>query len=135
VAVQANYNLGLASRQQGRLQQARTYLRRALAADPSFGNAIIEIATVYAEAIRDCGGSEMAREDRAVYWLVADYLERARSVDSSLAGTVSRTIQQYKPFFPSAEDLFFKGWTAGDDYPVNYGCYSWMNETTKVRNP
>lgn len=135
VAKEANFNLGTAARQQGRLQQARTYYRRALAADPSFGRAVYEIASVYADAIRDCGGAKMEREDRAVYWLVADYLERARRVDSSLAGTVSNTLRSYKPYYPAAEDLFFKGWKEGQDYKIDYGCYAWINETTKVRKP
>ena len=134
-AKEANFNMGNASRELGNLRQARTYYQRALRADPSFGQALMEIANVYAEAVRECGGSQMEREDRAVYWLVADYLERARSVDSSLGSRASRMIQQYRPYFPAAEDLFFKGWNEGDSYAVNYGCYSWINETTKVRKP
>ena len=134
-AKEANYNMGNASRELGNLSQARTYYRRALQADRSFGQALMEIANVYAEAVRDCGGSKMEREDRAVYWLVADYLERAGTTDSSLRSRASQTIKQYRPYFPAAEDLFFKGWTAGDSYAIDYGCYSWIGETTKVRKP
>ncbi len=129
------FNMGNAYREKGQLRQARTAYRRAISADPGFGQAYMEIANVYAEAVRDCGGSKMEREDRAVYWLVADYLERARSQDSSVRSAAGRNLQQYKPYFPAAEDLFFKGWKEGDAYAVNYGCYSWINETTKVRKP
>ena len=134
-AKEANYNMGNAARELGNLSQARTYYRRALQADRSFGQALLEIANVYAEAVRDCGGSKMEREDRAVYWLVADYLERARATDSSVGSRASQMIQQYRPYFPAAEDLFFKGWKEGDSYAIDYGCYSWVGETTKVRKP
>lgn len=134
-AKEANFNLGNAAREMGNLSQARTYYRRALQADRSFGQALFEIANVYAEAVRDCGGSKMEREDRAVYWLVADYLERAGSVDASLRSRASQTVRQYRPYFPAAEDLFFKGWTEGQSYAIDYGCYSWIGETTKVRKP
>ncbi len=126
VAREANFNLGTALRQKGNLSQARTYYRRALREDPDFTQVYSEIANLYAEAVRECGGSTMEREDRAVYWLVADYHERAGN---------ARGAAQYKPYFPTAEDLFFKGWNEGDEYPINYGCYSWINETTKVRKP
>lgn len=134
-AKEIQFNMGHAYREKGRLSQARTAYRRALNADPGFGQALIEIANVYAEAVRDCGGSKMEREDRAVYWLVADYLERARSADSSVRNTANRSLQQYRPYFPAAEDLFFKGWEEGQSYKIDYGCYSWIGETTKVRKP
>ena len=129
------FNIGNAYRETGKLPQARSAYRKALAADPSFGQALMEIANVYAEAVRDCGGSKMEREDRAVYWLVADYLDKARNVDASVRSTASRNLSQYKPYFPAAEDLFFKGWKEGEAYTIDYGCYSWIGETTKVRKP
>ena len=134
-AKEVQFNLGNAYREKGRLPQARRAYKNALSADPAFGKALIEIANVYAEAVRDCGGSKMEREDRAVYWLVADYLERARSQDSSVRNTANNALSQYRPYFPAAEDLFFKGWEEGDSYKIDYGCYSWINETTKVRKP
>ncbi len=134
-AKEINFNLGNAYREQGKLSQARSAYRRALNADPSFGLALMEIANVYAEAVRDCGGSKMEREDRAVYWLVADYFEKARAQDASVRNSANNNLKQYKPYFPAAEDLFFKGWKEGDSYPVDYGCYAWIGETTKVRKP
>ena len=126
VAKEANFNLGNAYRQNGNLSRARSFYRSALRADPEFKRVYSEIAGVYAEAVSECGGSAMEREDRAVYWLVADYLERAGDRSA---------VSRYKPYFPSTEDLFFKGWTAGESYSIDYGCYSWINETTKIRKP
>ncbi len=132
---EVQFNMGNAYREKGQLRNARSAYRRAITADPSFGRAYMEIANVYAEAVRDCGGSKMEREDRAVYWLVADYLDRARAKDESVRNAAGRQLQQYKPYFPAAEDLFFNDWKEGQSYDVNYGCYSWISETTKVRKP
>jgi tetratricopeptide (TPR) repeat protein len=129
-----NYNLGIAAQQQEQYQRARTYYRRALQEDPAYGRAIKAIGELYASSVRDCG-SNMERKDRAVYWLVVDYLERARQADPSLASSVSSAIRTYQPLFPSAEDLFFESWKPGDTYMVNQGCYAWINESTKVRSP
>ncbi|MEZ4700335.1 MAG: tetratricopeptide repeat protein [Rhodothermales bacterium] len=129
-----NYNLGIAAQQLEQYARARTYYRRALQEDPSFGRAIKAIGDLYASAIRECGGN-MERKDRAVYWLVVDYMERARQADSSLSATVNSAIRTYQPLFPTAEDLFFESWKPGDTYMVNQGCYSWINESTKVRSP
>ncbi len=129
-----NYNLGIAAQQLEQYARARTYYRRALQEDASFGRAIKAIGDLYAGSIRECGAA-MARTDRAVYWLVVDYMERARQADSALASTVNSAISTYRPLFPSAEDLFFESWKPGDTYMVNQGCYSWINESTKVRSP
>ncbi|MDZ4700681.1 MAG: hypothetical protein SH809_13310 [Rhodothermales bacterium] len=129
-----NYNLGIAAQQLEQYARARTYYRRAIQEDASFGRAIKAIGDLYASSIRDCGAA-MARTDRAVYWLVVDYMERARQADSALSSTVNSAIGTYKPLFPSAEDLFFESWKPGDTYMVNQGCYAWINESTKVRSP
>ena len=34
---------------------------------------------------------------------------------------------------PNAEDKFFKGWNNGNSYTVDYGCYTWISESTRVR--
>jgi tetratricopeptide (TPR) repeat protein len=125
------YNIGTAHQQEGRLSRARTAYRQALQADPNFGMALMAIGDLYVSAVQGCGSFE--REDRAVYWLAADYYDRAAARDATIASQARNRASGIRRFMPSAEDKFFKGWTAGDSYPVNYGCYSWMGETTRVR--
>lgn len=127
------FNMGIAQQQMNRLSNARTYFRRALEVDPSFGAAIMAIGDLYATQVGACGSFE--REDRAVYWLAVDYYERAASVDSSVANQARQKARSYRASFPTMEDIFFKGWNVGSSYSVNYGCYSWINETTTVRRP
>lgn len=130
------YNMGLAQQNLDRLSSARTYYRKALEIDSDYGAAYAAIGDLYASAVSSCSGSNnLEREDRAVYWLATDYYERAKSVAPSLANRVNQKINTYQRYFPSAEDLFFWGKTAGDRYAVDYGCYAWIGEATTVRKP
>lgn len=118
-------------------QQARRYARQASELDSSWGKPFISIATSYAGTISRCTSSrKIDRDDRAVYWLVLDYLDRARSVDSSVSNEVQRLYNAYEPVLPSDEDKFFRGWETGDQITIDgseHECYAWINETTTVR--
>lgn len=121
----------------GRLQGARQYARRAIEIDRGWGQAYIRIAGIYAAAVTQCTADrQLERDDRTVYWLVLDYLDRARANDSSVASIVSRQYDSYQPVMPTAEDKFFRGWEAGQSHSIGSNineCYSWINETTQVR--
>ena len=118
-------------------QQAREYARNAINIDESSGDSYMRIASIYANTIRSCvDGSKLDREDRAVYWLVVDYLEEAERVDSSVASTAQSQAESYSGAMPSEEDKFFNEWTVGNDFQIDgslKSCYSWINETTTVR--
>lgn len=122
---------------QEQLQSARTYARKAADANPQWGQPYLQIASVYAQTVSDCtSGRKMTREDKVVYWLVLDYLDKAKSVDSSVANQVQRQYQSYKPVTPTTEDKFFKGWKTGQKMKIDASlnkCYDWVNETTSVR--
>lgn len=127
------FNMGIAQQQLGNLSRARTYFRQAIEEDPNYGQAFLAIGDLYATAVSNCGSFE--REDRAVYWLAVDYYEKAKSVDPNVAAQANQKISTYRRSFPDQEALFFKGWEPGQSYSVNYGCYSWIGETTRVRQP
>lgn len=122
---------------QGNLQQARSAARQAASLDSDWGRPYVQIASIYAQAVNNCtSGRKMTREDKVVYWLVLDYLDRARNVDSSVSNTVQQQYQSYEPVTPTTEEKFFKGWEAGDKMSVDgsiNSCYSWIGETTTVR--
>ncbi len=137
--VRRNVTLEIAELHQneGNLQAARRFARQASQIDQNWGQPYIRIARIYASAISQCtSGRQIDRDDRTVYWLVLDYLDRARSVDSSVANTVSREYRTYEPVLPSAEDKFFRGWNVGDTIRIGSNiseCYAWIDETTRVR--
>jgi len=121
----------------GDLQEARRLARQGIQLDRNWGEAYIKLADIYAAAIRQCtSGRTMERDDRSVYWLVLDYLDRARNVDSSVANIVQRQYRTYEPVTPTSEDKFFRGWETGDEIQIGSNisdCYAWINETTTVR--
>ncbi|WP_069131158.1 tetratricopeptide repeat protein [Rhodohalobacter halophilus] len=125
------------SQNMGNLQEARRFARRGIQLDRNWGDPYLKMADIYASAIRQCtSGRQMDRDDRSVYWLVLDYLDRARSADSSVANTVERQYRTYEPVTPSSEDKFFRGWETGDEIRIGSNiseCYAWIDETTTVR--
>ncbi len=127
------FNVGIANQQEGRLASARSQFRRALDADPSYVQALIAIGDLYVTAVQGCGTFE--REDRAVYWLAADYFDRAasRAESNTFANQARQRRQNIQRFFPTAEDKFFKNWNPGDRFTIDYGCYTWIGQTTTVR--
>lgn len=128
-----HFNMGIAQQQLGRLSSARASFRNALEFDPNYGTAYIAIGDLYATAVSQCGSFEP--EDRAVYWLAVDMYEKARSVDPSVGSQANQKISTYRGSFPTQENLFFKNWEAGQSYRIDYGCYSWIGQTTTVRQP
>lgn len=121
----------------GSLEAARRSARQAAQLDDSWGEPYVKIAQIYATAVTNCtSGRQVEREDRTVYWLVLDYLDRARSVDSSISSTVNRLYRTYEPVMPTTEMKFFRGWEAGDSFKIDSSvneCYGWINESTTVR--
>ena len=134
LSAQDLFNMGTAQQRMGNLSKARTYFRKAISQQSDFGQAYIAIGDLYAKAVSQCGGSKMSRNDKAVYWLAVDLYEKAKRVDSSIASTADSKIGTYRKYFPNQEDIFYRDdWEAGQSFRIDYGCYSWINETTTVR--
>lgn len=119
------------------LQSARRNARKALEYDSDWGRPYIKIANIYGQAVTQCTSEqEMTRKDKVVYWLVLDYLDKAKRVDSSVASTVERQYSSYENVTPTVEEKFYQNWETGDNIKVDGSlkeCYSWINETTTVR--
>ncbi|MCC5913412.1 MAG: tetratricopeptide repeat protein [Balneolaceae bacterium] len=116
---------------------ARTYAQKAIDIDSQFGEAYMRMSAIYAGTISQCtGGETLDREDRTVYWLVLDYLDKAKDADPSLASTVDSRIESYEEAMPSSEDKFFSDWEDGMSFQIDgelSECYAWIDETTTVR--
>lgn len=117
------------------LQRAREYARKASAIDPAWGEPNLTMAQVYAQAVTDCAGGQLNRTDKVVYWLILDYLDKART-DQSVRNSVDRYYAQYERSAPTVEDKFYQNWTTGTTIRVDRSlreCYAWINESTRVR--
>ena len=120
------------------LELAKKYILKALDIDKSYGLAYIKMATIYSQAITSCTEQrDLEPFDRVVYWVVIDYLNKAKSVDQSVKNTVDSQLPSYEAVQPSTQDKFFDlSYTDGQKVSVNASlneCYSWINETTTVR--
>lgn len=117
------------------LQRAREYARRAGTIDPAWGEPYLSIAQVYAQSVTDCAGGQLTRNDKVVYWLILDYLDKARA-DQSVRTSVDRYYAQYERSAPTVEDKFYQNWSTGSTIRVDRSlreCYAWINESTRVR--
>lgn len=128
------FNRGQAHQQMNNFPEARQEYRQAIQLQEDFGRAYIAIGDLYARAVSECGGSEMSRGDKAVYWAAVDKYRQAKQVDPSVSSTADSKIRTYRQYFPTQEDIFYRNdWESGASFTINYGCYSWIGETTSVR--
>lgn len=111
----------------GQYASGRTYAQRAIAVNPSNGEAYILIGDAYAASADACGDNECTK--KAAYWAAVDKYAKARSVDSSQAESAGNKIASYSKYFPDKEKCFFYNITEGSTYTVE----CWINETTTVR--
>jgi tetratricopeptide (TPR) repeat protein len=120
----------------GDLRGARDQARLSVQFNPNNGNAYFKIAESYANAVSSCVGSKLERQDKVVYWLVMDYLDRAKRADPTLATSVNRQIASYAAVAPNKEDILFAQWKPGSSIRVDgslRSCYAWIGESTTVR--
>ncbi|MCH8962974.1 MAG: hypothetical protein IH820_17095, partial [Bacteroidetes bacterium] len=78
----------------------------------------------------------LEREDQAVYWLVIDWYKKAKEaapLDAAVVNEANAKISVYRLYFPDGDALFFNTWKVGERYTIDYGCYSWIGETTTVK--
>ncbi|WP_320815862.1 hypothetical protein [Flavobacterium sp.] len=105
--------------------QSRAYARKALAVKPSYGKAYLLIAQLYGSSINDCGNNPF--DKRAMYWLAAQYADKAGNVDTSLKGAASKMAGSYRAAAPSRTDIFESG-KAGER--ISFNC--WVGESITV---
>lgn len=107
--------------------QARAYARKALQVKPSYGKAYLLIASLYGNSINECGADQF--EKRAMYWLAAQYCDKAAAVDSTLKGKASGDAARYRAAAPSKTEIFQSG-KAGQR--IAFNC--WVGESIIVPN-
>ena len=125
----ANYNYqlgGIMLTKYNKYGDAKKYALEAIKLRPDWGAPYILLANTYANGPK-CGEDEF--EQRNVYWVVVDKLQKAKAVDPACATIVDPLIRQYSQHFPKKEEGFFRNILEGAT--VSVGC--WIGESTKVR--
>lgn len=105
--------------------QARNYARKALQVKPSYGKAYLIIASLYGSSINDCGTTTF--EKRAMYWLAAQYADKAAAVDASLKAQAQKTAAQFRAAAPSRTEIFNEGMSGKR---IAFNC--WVGESIVV---
>ena len=106
-------------------QAARDFAKQAYSLDNTNGNALFIIGESYAGA--RVGESF---ENQTVYWVVVDYLIKAKNTDPALKEQADERIEIYSRLFPTKEEGFFRSIIEeGSPYQVG----GWVNENTTVR--
>ncbi len=121
------FRIGESFKKKGSYGQARSYYRKALKEKPSLGTAYLRIASMVASSANNCGDTVFNK--RAVYWLAANYADRAGRLDPSLKTTARKTAANYRAKAPSKTDIFNEA-AAGKS--ISIGC--WIGESVKVPN-
>lgn len=120
------YKAGLVLYADSKYSQARTYARKAIEYNASYGAPYILIAKLYASSPR---WSDDPALNSCTFCLVVDKLQQAKSVDSSCAEEANKLIGTYSAHFPAAADLFMQGYKAGDRITIG----GWIGESTAIR--
>src|SRR5690554_19282 len=107
--------------------RARQAANDALQYNPNNGEAYILIAQLYASSANNIFPE--AGKSGLVYCAAVDKLQRARSVDPSVAGKANSLINRYSAAFLDTETAFMMGYKAGDTVHIP----GWIGETTTVR--
>lgn len=119
-----SYEIASLYQKQGHYAKAKSYYKKALAYDASLGRAYLEIASMIANTPDKCGKTPF--EKRAVYWLAANYADKAAKADKSIRSIAKQTKQVYLAKAPSRSDIF----NNPDQKKVKIPC--WINETVSV---
>ncbi|RZS99786.1 tetratricopeptide repeat protein [Aquimarina brevivitae] len=118
------YKIAETLRKKGSFGSARSYYKKALSFKPSMGIAYLKIANMVGDSANSCGDNKFNKQ--AVYWLAANYAERAAKVDPGLSSNAQKAAARYRALAPSKTDIF----NNPEIKSVKIGC--WIGETVKV---
>ena len=66
-----------------------------------------------------------------MYWAAVDKLEKAKNIDPDVAEQAQSLINQYRKYYPSKADVFFKPeLKVGESFHIG----GWINETVRCRD-
>ncbi|MDD2799204.1 MAG: tetratricopeptide repeat protein [Bacteroidales bacterium] len=122
------FNIAVLLLDQRSLVRARSYALKSIDANPNNGSAYILIAKMYASDAKNSSSDPVLA--KAAYYAVVDKLEKAKSVDPSVADEANKLISIYRQYFPSSEEVFMHN-ELGKGKVITIG--GWIGERTVVR--
>ena len=126
VDAQYNYELALFAYKNGMRSKANEAARKAIDLDHGFaGKAYMIIGNLWASATCTDDVDKYAR-----FWAAADFFQKARNADPTLADDAASSIAGVAKYYPEASEIFMYDLTAGQSYTVSCGG---LSATTTVR--
>ncbi|MDR1984844.1 MAG: hypothetical protein LBQ28_08480 [Prevotellaceae bacterium] len=115
----AKYMLQVASEQfkDGNINSALSLANQAINLNPNAGEAYMIKANCLARKAANASDCDFG--GRAIFWIVVDMYQKAKSVDPSLASSANSAIATYSKHFPTYQDIFLNEYTEGQPYTVN----------------
>ena len=111
---------------------AKRYARQVLAIDAGNADAYMLIGDAIAGSSKACDDGAIGK--RAVYWVAHDYYSRAKRMDSELASKAEKKMSNMAKQFPTIDDVFALGLSAGSSFTVKEsGSCPCSGETTTIR--
>ena len=108
------------------LSKAKQYALKAISLDGNNGKPYILIANMYASSPN---WSDEAALNKCTYFAVIDKLQKAKSVDPSVAEEANKLISTYAAHTPKDADLFFLSLKKGDSVTIG----GWIGETNNYQ--
>ena len=108
------------------LSRAKQYALKSISINKESGKPYILIAQMYASSPN---WSDESALNKCTYFAAIDKLQRAKSVDPSVAEEANKLISTYAAHTPKDEDLFFLGLKKGNSVTIG----GWIGETTTIR--
>ena len=111
---------------------AKRYARQVLAIDNANAEAYMLIGDAIAGSSSACDDGAIGK--RAVYWVAHDYYARAKRMDAKLASTAQKKMSNMAKQFPTIDEVFALGLSAGSSFIVKEsGSCPCSGETTTIR--
>jgi len=120
------YEAGMLSLQQEKNMQARDLVREAIKLKSDYCEALMLMGEIYAQSSRSFNGDDF--EKSTVFWVAADYYEKASRIESCKSDAENK-VKFYYNYFPNKEEVFFRGFSEGQRYTIG----GWINESTTIR--
>lgn len=108
-------------------KEAAEYALIAIDLNPGWAEPYFTLTPAYIEGIKQCTNESFER--MTVFWLATDLMVQASRVDPSVTTKANTQINEYKRFYPSKEEAFFRSLKDGSPYSI--GC--WINRSTTVK--
>lgn len=123
------YMLAVMSQKQGSFGTARNYANQAMSLKSNFGAPMLLIASMYASSAKSIYPDDPIKQ-RIVYCLAVDKAQRAKAIDSSVAGQANQLINSFSQYYPAKEDVFMHpDLSEGASFTVG----GWIGEATTIR--